>query len=231
MGDLTLWGVGTTRTMRPHWAMHELGLNYTTMPISPRSGETQTKEFTALNARQKVPLLQDNDFVMGESAAIVSYLSGAYSTSETSLIPTSSVDYAQWLEWCFFLVTELDSASLYVIRRHSDLKHIYGDAPEVVLQAAAYFTKQLLHVESALADGRNYLLGDFFSSADIILTTCLTWAIFYNICLPRQFHAYLRRIAERPGYKRGYAANFSQPSDPSTAVFRVGHWEDLLALE
>ena len=40
--DLTLWGVGTSRTIRPHWAMHELGLAYTTKPIGPRTGETKT---------------------------------------------------------------------------------------------------------------------------------------------------------------------------------------------
>ena len=57
--DLTLWGVGTSRTIRAHWAMHELALPYKTMPIGPRTGETKTAEYTKLNPRQKVPLLQD----------------------------------------------------------------------------------------------------------------------------------------------------------------------------
>src|SRR5262249_10458914 len=69
--DLTLWGVGTSRTVRPHWAMHELNLAYKTKPIGPRTGETKTPEYTQLNPRQKVPLLQDGDFCIGESAAIV----------------------------------------------------------------------------------------------------------------------------------------------------------------
>ena len=73
--NLTLWGVGTSRTIRPHWAMHELGLAYETRPIGPRTGETKTAEYTKLNPRQKIPLLQDGDFRIGESAAIVAYLS------------------------------------------------------------------------------------------------------------------------------------------------------------
>ncbi len=73
--NLTLWGVGTSRTIRPHWAMHELGLAYKTKPIGPRTGETKTAEYTKLNPRQKIPLLQDGDFCIGESAAIVAYLS------------------------------------------------------------------------------------------------------------------------------------------------------------
>lgn len=116
--DLTLWGVGTSRTIRPHWAMHELGLAYKTRPIGPRTGETKTAEYSKLNPRQKIPLLQDGDFCIGESAAIVAYLSRMYSTAGRSLIPEATREYAAWLEWCFFIVTELDSTSLYVMRRH-----------------------------------------------------------------------------------------------------------------
>src|SRR6266568_4792018 len=127
--DLTLWGVGTSRTIRAHWAMHELGLSYKVKPIGPRTGETKTAEYTKLNPRQKIPLLQDGDFCIGESAAIVAYLSRTYSTTDRSLIPETTREYAAWLEWCFFIVAELDSTSLYVMRRHradalgSDLRY------------------------------------------------------------------------------------------------------------
>jgi glutathione S-transferase len=207
--DLTLWGVGTSRTERPHWAMQELGLSYVTRPIGPRTGETKTAEYTALNPRQKVPLLQDGDFCIGESAAIVAYLSRTYSTPERSLIPESQRDYAAWLEWSFFIVTELDSTSLYVMRRHSAsaLGHIYGVAPEVVAKAGEYFREQLRHVEVALADNRKFLMGDRFSSADILLTTCLEWAIAYGVGICDNAHPYLERVMERPGYQRGKAAN------------------------
>ena len=56
-----------------------------TVYVNP--GETKTAEYTKLNPRQKVPLLQDGDFCIGESAAIVAYLSRMYSTPERSLIP------------------------------------------------------------------------------------------------------------------------------------------------
>ncbi len=156
--DLTLWGVGTSRTIRPHWAMHELGLSYRTKAIGPRTGETKTAEYTRLNPRQKVPLLQDGDFCIGESAAIVAYLSRMYSTPERSLVPETPREYAVWLEWCFFVIAELDSTSLYVMRRHraDALGPIYGVAPEVVAKAGEYFREQLHHVEVALADGRQF---------------------------------------------------------------------------
>ncbi len=214
---LILWGVGTSRTIRPHWAMHELGLSYDTRPILARSGETKTPEYTSLNARQKVPLLQDDDFTIGESAAIVAYLSRTYSTPNRSLIPDDPRGYARWLEWCFFIVAELDSTSLYVMRRHRALKHIYGDAPEVVAKAGEYFCEQLRHVDKSLSDGRPCLMGDQFTSADILLTTCLAWAIDYGVGICDSARPYLDRMRDRPGYQRGAAANrppvASSPSD------------------
>jgi glutathione S-transferase len=189
--------------------MQELGLSYETRAIGPRTGETKTAEYTALNPRQKIPLLQDGDFRIGESAAIVAYLSRTYSTPERALIPEPQREYAAWLEWCFFIVTELDSTSLYVMRRHSAgaLGHIYGVAPDVVAKAGEYFRQQLLHVETALADGRSYLMGDRFNSADILLTTCLEWAIAYGVGICDNAHPYLERIRKRPAYQRGQAAN------------------------
>jgi glutathione S-transferase len=206
---LTLWGVGTSRTVRAHWAMAELGLAYETRAIGARTGETETAEYTALNPRQKIPLLQDGDFCIGESAAIVAYLSRTYSREDNPLIPLPPRDYAAWLEWMFFIVAELDSTSLYVMRRHKAdaLGHIYGVAPDVVARAGEYFRKQLRHVETSLADGRTYLMGDRFSSADILLITCLEWAITYEVGICDNALPYLERIRERPAYQRGKAAN------------------------
>lgn len=204
---LILWGAGTSRTIRAHWALHELGLAYEARPIQPRTGETKTADYTALNPRQKIPLLQDGDFTIGESAAIVAYLSRTYSTPERSLIPEEPRRYASWLEWCFFIVAELDSTSLYVMRRHSALKHIYGDAPDVVAQAGEYFRQQLRHVDKALSDGREFLMHDQFTGADILLATCLNWAIDYGVGICDSAKPYLERISSRPAYKSASEAN------------------------
>jgi glutathione S-transferase len=221
--NLTLWGVGTSRTVRPHWAMAELGLKYETRAIGPRTGETKTSEYTKLNPRQKVPLLQDGDFSIGESAAIVAYLARTYGGPGRWLIPDDKQAYAKWLEWCFFIVTELDSTSLYVMRRHSEgaLGHIYGVAPDVTAKAGEYFREQLRHVEVALADGRTFLMGDQFTSADILLTTCLDWAIAYGVGICDNAQPYLERIQKRPGYQCGNAANV--PPAPGEPIVRPAY--------
>ena len=204
---LVLWGVGTTRTLRAHWALHELGLDYESRPILPRSGETKTPEYTKLNPRQKVPLLQDGDFKIAESPAIAAYLSDTYGTLENALIPTDPRERATWLEWCFYAATELDATSLYVMRRHGDLKQVYGEAAVAIDSAAGYFVTQLRHAEQALQDGRAFLVGGRFTTADLLLTTCLTWAVDYRVPVTAACLAYMDGITSRPAYRASVAAN------------------------
>jgi glutathione S-transferase len=204
---LVLWGVGTSRTLRAHWALHELGLRYECRPILPRTGETKTQEYTMLNPRQKIPLLQDGDFTIAESPAIAAYLSNTYGTPENTLIPSDPREQASWLEWCFYAATELDATSLYVMRRHGDLKHVYGEAPVAMESAAGYFATQLCHAERALQDGRPFLVGGRFTTADMLLTTCLTWAVDYRVPVTAACLTYMKRITSRAAYRTSVAAN------------------------
>ena len=204
---LVLWGAGTARTIRPHWALAELGLGYSCRPILPRSGETQTPEYTAINPRQKVPALQDGDLTITESAAIVIYLSDRYGTPATTLLPADLTPRAQCLEWCFFLSTEIDATALYVMRRHVGLPAIYGEAPVAVTAAEGYFVRQMGQVERTLADERPWLMGDRFTAADILLSTCVSWAVAYNQPVAAHVLAYNSRACARPAYATAAAHN------------------------
>ena len=204
---LILWGTGTSRTIRPIWAMHELGLSFEHRPILPRTGETQTDEYTSLTARQKIPLLCDGDMTITESAAIVYYLSDIYGTPENRLVPLDPADRARCLEWCFFAISELDATALYVIRRHRDLKHIYGDSPVANDSAAQYFQKQMRSVDRALEDGRPFILGATLTAADLILSTCLSWAERYGVPVTEPARVYNGRVTARPAYARALESN------------------------
>src|SRR5262245_45846964 len=129
---LILYGAGTTRTMRAHWALHELGLDYEAKLVASRSGETETAEFGALNPKRKIPVLADGDFTLTESAAIVTYLGETYGGA-IGLVPAAGTrDRARYDEACFFVMMELDAHTLYVVRRHRDLAALYGEAPAAV---------------------------------------------------------------------------------------------------
>ena len=87
--DLTFWGAGTARTFRPIWMAEELGLKYKLNPIGPRTGETLTKEYTALNPKQKIPMMEHGNFSLSESVAICKYLQNTFPVSYTHLtLPT-----------------------------------------------------------------------------------------------------------------------------------------------
>ncbi len=207
MTSLTLWGATTSRTMRAHWALRELGLDYRCQPIRSRSGETQTERFRAINRREKIPALVDGDFIITESAAIIAWLSAAHGTEATALVPTDAKERARYDEWAYFIMTELDATSLYVVRRHLGLPEIYGAAPVAVDAAFAYFQRQIGSVAAAFDDGRTWLMGARFTGADILLTTCLTWASGLNQPLADSLVRYRDRATARPAYIAAVAAN------------------------
>lgn len=210
--DRILWGIGTSRTIRAHWALHELGLDYQMRPIQPRTGETLSEEYSALTARQKVPLLQDRGLVITESAAIIAYLSDTYGQQHNRLMPIAPTQRAKYLEWCFFIISELDATSLYVMRRHLDLKAVYGEAPAANAAAAAYFQKQMRTVDRALADGRSHLMEDGFGGADILLSTCISWATRYEVPVSDQVLAYNAGIMSRKAYAQAAQSNAVPPT-------------------
>jgi glutathione S-transferase len=67
--------------------------------------------------------------------------------------------------------------------------------------------QQQRHVEGALAHGRRFLMGDKFTSADILLTTCLDWAIVYGVGICDNAQPYLERIQARQAYQLAKKAN------------------------
>lgn len=207
MTDLVLWGATTTRTIRAHWALHELGLAYRCEPILPRSGQTKTERYTAVNPRQKVPTLVDGDFTITESAAIITYLSTTYGTPDNILVPAAPHERARYDEWAYFIMAELDATSLYVVRRHLGLPGIYGEAPVAVTAALAYFQRQIGSVARTLDDGRPWLMGDRFTGADMLLTTCLTWATRLEQPLAESLLLFRDRATARPAYIAASAAN------------------------
>ncbi|MDP6352404.1 MAG: glutathione S-transferase family protein [Alphaproteobacteria bacterium] len=207
-GGLVVWGAESPRSMRVVWTALEMGLDFERRPVESRSGETTTAEYTALNPKQKIPTLRHGAMVLSESAAIVAYLTAAFPAPPGFLVPEDPVTRARLDEWCYFVMTELDAHTLYLIRRHDGLKHIYGDAPVAVESAKTYFRKQVDAVAGQVEAAGRYLLGEEFSAADIVMMTTLDWALFYGIALPPEMDAYRDRVALRPCYGEAMALNY-----------------------
>lgn len=202
-----LWGVGTSRTIRAHWALIELNLSYKTEIIRTRTTDTETAAFKSVNPRQKIPVLQDGTLTMGESAAIVTYLAESYSTEQVSLIPDNPKARAKYFEWMSFICMELDATSLYVLRRHWSLPEIYGDSPIANKASEEYFNRMITAADKLKNPKQKYLLETGFSGVDILMTTTLKWAIDYNQKIPNDFMEYLDHMVNRPGYIAALEAN------------------------
>jgi glutathione S-transferase len=107
----------------------------------------------------------------------------------------------------YFIMTELDAASLYIMRRHEGLAQVYGESPTAVASAKNYFSHNLETMEPRIARSP-YLFGGRLSAADILLVSCLDWALSADIVIPATLVAYRNRIASRPAYKSALEKNF-----------------------
>jgi len=210
---LVVWGVGTSRTMRVHWLLHELGLVYETKRIESRTGETQSDDYSRINPRQKIPTLVDGDLVVTESAAIMRHLRRISDNLPYDDYQLSLQGQAAYDEWLSFMLMELDATSLYVVRRHRDLPDIYGEAENAVASSIAYFEKMLNSVADQLA-GKSFIWGSTFSELDILMTLCLDWASFVGAQIPGRVSGYQQGIKSRPAYSAAAKFNFSDLKIP-----------------
>jgi len=188
----------------------ELGLDYLCHPIRSRTGETLTDDFRRLNPRHKIPVLQHKSFVLTESAAIVQYLAETFANSSGLYVPHDAESRATLNEWCYFIISELDAGSLYVVRRHESLMQIYGEAPAAVESGKAYFLHNLEAMAPRIMAESPYLFGDRLSAADILLMTCLDWAVLGGMSLPKTLAPYRERIAQRSAYQTAMKKNFPE---------------------
>jgi glutathione S-transferase len=188
----------------------ELGLEYACHPIQSRTGETHTDAFKRLNPRHKIPVLRHGTFVLTESAAIIQYLSETFANSKEVYVPSDAAGRARLHEWCYFILSELDAGSLYVVRRHDGLQQIYGEAPTAVASAKSYFLHNIEAMTARIASENTYLFGDRLSVADILLMTCLDWAASCRIALPEIWSHYRQRVALRPAYQAALKKNFAE---------------------
>ena len=206
--EIILWGSGTARTFRPIWMAEELGLSYVLNPIGPRTGETQTKEFTSLNRKQKIPLMQIGQFHLSESLAICRYLQTSFPSNKL-FIPNTEFEIAKEDEWCCFILGEIDETSLYVMRRHYDLREIYGESITVTNSCRDYLKRQFEVIEEYL-ENQNYIMKEGFGICDIFLISCLDWALFYEFELTNNISQYRANIIERLAYKKAMEINYSR---------------------
>lgn len=96
-----LWGRSTSsNVMKVIWTLEELKLPYERMDVGGPFGKTDTAEYRAMNPTSLVPTLQEDQFTMWESNAIMRHLCSAH-VEHTTLLPRDPHERAkvdQWLD-------------------------------------------------------------------------------------------------------------------------------------
>lgn len=172
MKKVKVYGVPPTRVLRALWLLNELEIDYELVPTEPLSEEARSPAFRVLNPAGKVPVLVDGDMVLTESAAIQLYLAEKF--PESGLIPENIADRAQMYRWIFFLVTEIEQPLWRIARNtviYPEERRIPAD-----IENATRDCKEMLAVLENHMQGREYLVGDRLSVADLNAAYTLDWA-------------------------------------------------------
>jgi glutathione S-transferase len=200
---IKLYGVSQSRAMRSLWMLEELGLPYENVKTNFRTGDTRKPDFLRLNPNGHIPVLQDGDVTLWESMAINLYLARRY---DKSLWPKSVADEGRAFQWSLWAMTEAEEPIITALLHRMSLPEEQRDAKKAD-DAAERFKKPLAVLDGALA-GRQYLLGDGFTVADLNVASVVSLAPPADIDLgsASNVQAWLGRCLARPAFARGLSA-------------------------
>lgn len=172
---LKLYGVTTSRAFRCLWMLEELGVPYEREPIDFRTGGTRDPAYLAVNPNGRVPALQEDGLVLWESMAINLYLAEKYGPSAgTALWPDSVAEHGLAYQWSLWVMTEVERHLLQVLHQRATLPEPERD--EAKLRQAEGALQKPFAVLDGCLDGRDYLLGERFTVADLNVASVLIWA-------------------------------------------------------
>jgi glutathione S-transferase len=195
---ITVFGEG--RGFRVVWLLEEMGLAYRLRPVDLLAGVEQDAEFLAINPGGFIPAIQDGEFTMVESIAIMEYLMARYGPTPLAPDPHDPAfpAYQQFLH----LGEAGLAASIYFVVGARNF------APETERQnwsagqALDVFESRLRLVTRRLA-GSPYLAGERFTAADISVTYALELAQRAGgVALGEAERAYVARTSGRQAYRR-----------------------------
>jgi glutathione S-transferase len=200
---IKLYGVSQSRTMRSLWMLEELGLPYENVKTNFRTGDTRKPDFLRLNPNGHIPVLQDGDVTLWESMAINLYLARRY---DKGLWPKSVADEGRAFQWSLWAMTEAEEPIITALLHRMSLPEEQRDAKKAD-DAVERFKKPLAVLDGALA-GRQYLLGDGFTVADLNVASVVSLAPPADIDLgsASNVQAWLGRCLARPAFARGLNA-------------------------
>ena len=197
---LRLYGSARSRGLRVLWMAGELGLTYDHKDWLPRSPETRTPEFRALNPNLRVPVIDDDGFILSESMAINFYLAKKH---KSPLYPSDPRHEALALQWSLWETDRLDRQIVNYVRHSQELPEAERK-PDLAEAAWKEIVPAFDALEAALAKSE-WLAGPAFSVADLNVASALYRALVVDLAKWPRLKAWLHRCWERPPAKKARA--------------------------
>ncbi|APC15195.1 glutathione S-transferase [Pseudomonas frederiksbergensis] len=199
---LKIWGRKNSSNVRKAlWCAEELGLTYQTQDAGGAFGVVDTPEYRAMNPNGRIPVIEDDGFVLWESNTIVRYLAARHAAgsnwSPSDVQARASAE--KWMDWTTSSFAEPFRHVFWgVLRTPADQQDW------VAINAAQKICEQLLSmVDQALAQ-KPYLSGDEIGVGDIPLGSFIyAW---FEMPIERapmpHLQAWYARLKQRPAYQK-----------------------------
>ena len=189
---LTLYYAPRTRSFSVLWLLEELGEEYRLESFDLAAGRHKQADYLALNPMGKVPIVVDRGIPVSELGAIAIYICDRYPGA--GLGPAiEDPQRPAYLRWTFFSSAIMEPAF--------GQKMFNSEIPPV--SAAWGSFDQMLEVVTQAVSESPWLLGDNFSSADILVGSNLRIGRMFGI-IPDEgsIQEYLSRLEQREAFVR-----------------------------
>ena len=198
---LRIWGrISSINVQKVVWCASELGCDFERLDAGGAHGVVDTPAFGRLNPNRKVPVIEDDGFVLWESNAIVRYLCARY--PQGGLLPDSLALRAECDRWMDWQATEfspmLRDAFLQLVRTSPQARQA------ALVEQSVRRTEPLLAILDEALVGRDFLAGDSFTMADIpVACTVHRWLGLPIDRIPRpNVDKWFKTVRNRPAARQ-----------------------------
>jgi glutathione S-transferase len=194
---------GAGRPVRIAWVYEELGEPYELVIMSKEEGHGE--EHRSRHPLGRVPVLQDDDGFVFESAAICLHLADLYPQAGLAPAPGTH-ERALVYQWSVFVPAEVEPPLIEAaMQAERD--------PERAERARGRFDATAAAVADALGENE-HLVGDRFSVADVLVSSALGFTRRSGRWeeLPQSLRNYVERMEQRPARQRAVAAIQGSPA-------------------
>jgi glutathione S-transferase len=192
-------GIGETKDLRAQWALEETGLPYRVHALDHSAGDLDGDAYRRISPFRQVPVIDDDGFVVAESAAVVLYLA----EKAQKLIPRDVQGRTRVVQWCFAATSTVEPTLVC-----GDFLEIFDSdnaAHKVKAEVRKMAGRWLGDVERRLED-REWIACADFTVADIMMACVLRSIRKTDLMAPfPELKAYYERCQARPAWQRTLA--------------------------